>query len=189
MSRTDAASRTTRGAPHGLQRHCARWTGPREDVFNLLVRTQQHLTAKEIFATLRRGNPALGLATVYRTLDLLRTAGLVRRLSWQAGDVRYEYRRADRSDHHHHLICTACGRIVNYRDFETEELQLVRKTEQRLEQQHGYLIRDHNIEFLGLCGACRPGGTRPLGRAGARPRRPVSRGGRHRPAAPRKEAP
>jgi Fur family ferric uptake transcriptional regulator len=145
-----------------MQTHCARWTGPRDEVFNVLVRTLQHLSAKDIFATLRKTSPDIGLTTVYRTLELLDKAGLVRRVSTQSGEVRFEYRRGDQTDHHHHLICTACCKIVNYRDFENEELDLVRKTEERLAQKHGFLIRDHNIEFLGLCEACRPGGSRSL---------------------------
>jgi Fur family ferric uptake transcriptional regulator len=145
-----------------MQLQGVRWTGPRDEVFNVLVSTPQHLTAKDIFATLRKTNPEIGLTTIYRTLDLLDRAGLVRRVSTQSGEVRFEYRRGDQSDHHHHLLCTACSKIVNYRDFENEELELVRKTEERLSQKHGFLIRDHNIEFLGLCQECRPGGPRSL---------------------------
>lgn len=182
------AGRQRRVAPDGLESHCARWTGPRDDVFNILVGTQEHLSAMDIFARLRHSNPDTGLATVYRTIELLDTAGLIRRVTGCGGEVRFEYRRGDREDHHHHLICTACGRIVNYRDFESEELSLVRRTEERLARKHGFLIRDHNIEFLGLCGECRPGGPRSLIPAvGARPSRPprVARG----PSSPRKDVP
>jgi Fur family transcriptional regulator, ferric uptake regulator len=165
--------RTKRRAPSGTQSHCARWTGPRDEVFNVLVSSQRHLRPKDIFAALREANPDIGLTTVYRTLELLDKAGLVRRVSTQDGEVRYEYRRADGTDHHHHLICTACCQIVNYRDFENEELELVRKTEERLARKHGFLIRDHNIEFLGLCQDCRPGGSRSLLHSTGEIRRPV----------------
>ena len=142
----------------GVKNHCSRWTVPREEIFNLLVRTQQHLSAKEVYATLNPANPAIGLTTVYRTLDLLDRAGLVRKINAGDGQVRYEYRRGHESDHHHHLICSNCGKILNYRDFEKEELELVRKTEDILANKFGFLIREHNIEFLGLCPECRPGG-------------------------------
>ena len=180
------AVRGRRPTPDGLKSHCARWTGPRDDVFNILVGTEEHLSAMDIFARLRASNPDIGLTTVYRTIDLLDSAGLIRRISGFGGEVRFEYRRGDREDHHHHLICTACGRIVNYRDFESEELSLVRRTEQRLATKHGFLIRDHNIEFLGLCGECRPGGARSLiqaadSRPSTRPR--TSRGS----SSPRKD--
>jgi len=139
-----------------------RWTIPREDILDLLIRTQQHLTVKEIYAALNPLNPEMGLTTIYRTLELLDKAGLVRKIFTGDGQTRYEYKRDDHADHHHHLICTACGKILNYRDFEKEEMDLVRKTEDILARKHGFLIRDHNIEFLGLCEDCRPGGRRSV---------------------------
>ncbi|MBK8596498.1 MAG: transcriptional repressor [Holophagales bacterium] len=140
----------------------ARWTGPRDEVFNVLERTEEHLSAKDIFVAIRPSNPNIGLTTVYRTLELLARANLVRRVCTHSGELRFEYRRGDQSDHHHHIICTACGKSVNYRDFETEELDLVRRTEERLASKRRFLNRDHSIEFLGLCEGCRPGGARSL---------------------------
>jgi Fur family ferric uptake transcriptional regulator len=146
--------------------HCTRWTVPREEIFNLLIQSQQHLSAKDLYAMLNPSNPAIGLTTVYRTLDLLDRAGLVRKVNTGDGQVRFEYLRGHDSDHHHHLICTGCGKILNYRDFEKEELDLVRKTEDILAGKYGFLIREHNIEFLGLCPDCRPGGKNsPLRKA------------------------
>jgi Fur family ferric uptake transcriptional regulator len=154
---------TSRRQSHeGLEAHCARWTGPREEIFDVLVRTEQHLSAKDVHRLLQDTNPDIGLTTVYRTLELLDKAGLVRKMHCGDGHARFEYRRGDGADHHHHLICTACGTILNYRDFEKEELDLVRRTEELLARKHGFLIRDHNIEFLGLCAACRPGGSRSV---------------------------
>ncbi len=151
-----------RQRPEQVSNHCARWTGPRDEVFNVLVKSEQHLSVKDIFAALRTSCPDIGLTTVYRTLELLDRAGLIRRIGTRTGEVRFEYRRADQADHHHHLICTVCGSISNYRDFEKEELDLVRRTEEALTRKHGFLIRDHNIEFLGLCPECQPGGPRSL---------------------------
>ncbi len=145
-----------------IREHCERWTVPRDEVFGLLVKSQQHLSAKEVYGLLQHSNGNIGIATVYRTLDLLDKAGLVRKLQCHDGHLRYEYKRGDQSDHHHHLICTNCGKILNYRDFEKEELDLVRKTEEIMEKKYGFLVRDHNIEFLGLCKDCRPGGEKFL---------------------------
>lgn len=178
---------TKRPRPERVKTHCARWTGPRDEVFNVLERTEEHLSAKDIFAALRPSNPDIGLTTVYRTLDLLARADLVRRVSTHTGELRFEYRRGDQSDHHHHIICTACGKIVNYRDFETEELDLVRRTEERLARKHKFLIRDHNIEFLGLCEACRPGGARSLLNSPSLEAPPRNRGAGKGAARPPKE--
>ncbi|MGZ4887294.1 MAG: Fur family transcriptional regulator [Candidatus Aminicenantales bacterium] len=154
--------KTNRARQHRnqIKDHCTRWTVPREEIFDLLIRSQQHLSAKEIYATLSPANPEIGLTTVYRTLDLLANAGLARKINTGDGQVRFEYIRGDHSDHHHHLICTGCGTILNYRDFEKEELDLVRKTEEILAAKHKFLIREHNIEFFGLCEDCRPGGRK-----------------------------
>jgi Fur family ferric uptake transcriptional regulator len=147
-----------------ISEHCERWTIPREKIFALLMQSQQHLSAKEVYALLQPPNSDIGIATVYRTLDLLDKAGLLRKIQCRDGQVRYEYKRGDQSDHHHHLICTDCGKILNYRDFEKEELDLVRRTEEIMEKKYGFLVRDHNIEFLGLCKECRPGGQKFLAR-------------------------
>ncbi|MGA2262271.1 MAG: transcriptional repressor [Acidobacteriota bacterium] len=153
-----------KAGPHRkiISEHCERWTIPREEIFGLLMQSQQHLSAKEVYALLHPSNSAIGIATVYRRLDLLEKAGLLRKIQCRDGQLRYEYKRGDQSDHHHHLICTNCGKILNYRDFEKEELDLVRKTEEIMEKKYGFLVRDHNIEFLGLCKECRPGGQKFL---------------------------
>ena len=151
-----------------IRAHCERWTNPREEIFDLLMKSQQHLSAKEVYGLLHPSNSVIGIATIYRTLDLLENAGLLRKIRCWDGQVRYEYRRGDQSDHHHHLICTDCGKILNYRDFEKEELDLVRKTEEILASKYRFLARDHNIEFLGLCEDCQPGGTRFMARRAGR---------------------
>jgi Fur family ferric uptake transcriptional regulator len=142
---------------------CRRWTAPREEIFRLLVqRRRQHLSAKEIYVLLQPAGHDIGIATIYRTLDLLDKAGLLRKIQCPGGQVRYQYKRSDQSDHQYHLICTVCGKVLNFRDFEKEELDLLGKTEDLLERKSGFLIRDHNIEYFGLCKKCRPDGARIL---------------------------
>ncbi len=142
---------------------CRRWTTPREEIFRLLVqKRRQHLSAKEIYVLLQPAGHDIGIATIYRTLDLLDKAGLLRKIQCPGGQVRYQYRRGDQSDHQYHLICTICGKILDYRDLEKEELDLLSKTEDLLERKSGFLIRDHYIEYFGLCKSCRPDGARIL---------------------------
>jgi Fur family ferric uptake transcriptional regulator len=136
---------------------------PREEIFKLLMqRRRQHLSVKEIYALLQPADHEIGIATIYRTLDLLDKAGLLRKIQRPGGQVRYQVKRSDQSDHQCHLICTVCGRVLNYRDFEKEELDLLGKTEDLLERKSGFIIRDHNIEYFGLCKKCRPDGARIL---------------------------
>jgi len=139
---------------HRYRRHFRRWTEPREAILQLLSRTTKHMSAKEIYATLQKFYPGIGLTTVYRTLDLLFQMGLIHKLSFGDGHNRYEFISDEKAKHHHHLVCTSCGKIFNYSEFVDEELALVRKTEDRLEKKYNFQIEDHNIEFLGICEVC-----------------------------------
>lgn len=128
---------------------------PREAILSLLSQSRDHLTAKDIYGSLYSLYPGIGLTTIYRTLELLHRLGLVHRVAAGDGQSRYALKREEKGDHHHHLICTGCGKILDYRDFAQEELELVKKTEDALAKKHNFVISDHNIEFLGLCEKCR----------------------------------
>jgi Fur family ferric uptake transcriptional regulator len=140
---------------HRFRENVSRWTLPREVILNLLSRSSKHMSAKELYASLYRLYPGIGLTTVYRTLELLFRLGFVQKVASGDGQSRYELKSGDKKDHHHHIICTKCGKIIDYRDFVQEELELVKKTEETLSRKHNFLILDHNIEFLGLCKDCR----------------------------------
>ncbi|HEX9902956.1 MAG TPA: transcriptional repressor [Acidobacteriota bacterium] len=140
---------------HRFRANVCRWTLPREAILDVLSRSSKHKSAKEIYASLYSLYPGIGLTTVYRTLELLSRLGFVQKVTAGDGQGRYELRSENKKDHHHHLICTSCGKIVDYRDFVQEELDLVKKTEEALAKKHNFQIQDHNIEFLGLCEKCR----------------------------------
>ncbi len=140
---------------HRFRKNVSRWTLPREVILNLLCRSSRHMSAKEIYAALYTLYPGVGLTTVYRTLELLNRLGFVQKVTSGDGQGRYELRSKEKKDHHHHLICTRCGKIIDYRDFVQEELELVNKTEETLAKKHNFLIEDHHIEFLGMCEKCR----------------------------------
>jgi len=140
---------------HQFRAHVSRWTVSREVILDFLSRTSKHMSAKEIYATLYKMYPGLGLTTVYRTLDLLVQTGLINKFKFGGGQNRYEFKSGKKKEHHHHLICTKCGRIIDYSDFIDEELELVKKTEQTSARKHNFTVLDHNIEFYGLCEKCK----------------------------------
>jgi Fur family ferric uptake transcriptional regulator len=140
---------------HRFQGHVSRWTVPREAILKLLSRTAKHLSAKEIYAALYRIYPGLGLTTVYRNLDLLSNTGFIKKITIGDGQTRYEFKSPEKEEHHHHLICTGCGKIIDYRDFMDEELELIKKTEGSLTRRYNFKITGHNIEFYGLCENCK----------------------------------
>jgi len=135
--------------------HASRLTAPREAILEFLSRSSKHMSAKEIYASLHGSYPGIGLSTVYRTLDLLARMGIITKLAIGDGQSRYEFKSKEKDEHHHHLICTNCGQIINYSEFLDEELSLVKKTEERLAKKYNFIIQDHNIEFLGICEKCK----------------------------------
>jgi Fur family ferric uptake transcriptional regulator len=133
-----------------------RFTIPRRAVLDVLSDTHGHLSAEDIYFEVHKQHPAIGLATVYRTLELLEHMGLV--LKFDFGDNRSRYEISQNPDglrHHHHLVCTGCGRIVDYTDYVSEEKELLKKAEAGLSRKYNFSIKNHVINFYGLCEKCR----------------------------------
>ncbi len=127
----------------------------REAILDILSRADEHLSAEEIYMRVHRTYPAIGLTSVYRTLDTLVSLGLVYKFDFGDGRARYELADEIKGKaHHHHLVCTKCGKIIEYTDFVDEELALLRKTEATLSRKHKFKINNHLIQFYGLCQNC-----------------------------------
>ena len=91
----------------------------------------------------------IGLASVYRTLDVLVEQGLVQRVDLGDGIARYEPVHASR-EHHHHLVCDDCGRVEPFVDPDLE------RSIERVEAESGYNVSAHDVVLHGACGDCRP---------------------------------
>lgn len=132
-----------------------RMTVGRESILDILSREEGHLSADEIYMRVYRICPGVGLASVYRTLDTLVGLGLVYKFDFGDGRARYEL--ADEikgKGHHHHLVCTKCGKVIDYTDFVDEEVALLKKTEEALSRKYKFKIKNHLIQFYGLCQNC-----------------------------------
>ncbi|MFW6139506.1 MAG: Fur family transcriptional regulator [Spirochaetota bacterium] len=133
-----------------------RLTMPREAILETLTSTDKHLSAEDIYMVVHKKHPAIGLTTVYRTLDILVQMGIIFKFDFGDGRTRYELsEHFSKKKHHHHLICTRCKRIVDYSDFLEDELELINKTEKQLSQKYNFNILGHMIQFYGLCEDCR----------------------------------
>ncbi|NWF75626.1 MAG: transcriptional repressor [Nitrospirae bacterium] len=141
----------------GKFRGCGyRLTMPRQIILDVLSKTTDHLSAEEIYMTVHKVYPAIGLTTVYRTLELLVQMGLVFKFDFGDGRARYELSEGPKSiGHHHHLICTGCRRIIDYTDFIDEEIELLKRTEKGLSKKYNFKISNHLIQFYGLCEKCK----------------------------------
>lgn len=99
-------------------------TNQRKTVLKALSsKPDQHLTAEEIYELVRVDIPEIGIATIYRTIQLLCELGLIDKLNLDDGYVRYEIGKEDKNEHHHHhLICVNCGKVLKFDDDLLDEL-------------------------------------------------------------------
>ena len=112
----------------------------------------QHLTVEELHARVNAYLPEIGLATVYRTIQLFLEMGLADRIDLNDGQVRYEIADAgdDRRHHrHHHLICVKCGRVWAF------EGDLLEELESRLMTHLSFQVINHEVKLFGYCQECR----------------------------------
>ncbi len=120
-------------------------TRQRSAVRSMLDTTDEFRSAQELHAQLRTAGAAVGLTTVYRTLQSLADAGEVDVLRTDDGEA--VYRRCS-DTHHHHLVCRACGRTVEV------EGPTVERWAQTVAQEHGFVDATHTVEIFGTCAAC-----------------------------------
>ncbi|KPK97906.1 MAG: ferric uptake regulation protein [Omnitrophica WOR_2 bacterium SM23_72] len=141
---------------HGKFRGCGyRITSGREAILDVLSKSDKHLSAEDIYMKVHSKCPSIGLTTIYRTLEVLASLGLVFKFDFGDRRARYELAQGPKgARHHHHLICTSCGRVIDYTDFIDEEIELLNQTEKGLTKKYDFKITNHLIQFYGLCNAC-----------------------------------
>lgn len=117
----------------------------------LQSRPDTHLTAEEIYEYVREQYPEIGLATVYRTIQLLSDLQLIDKLNLDDGYVRYEIGKKHGdfgTHHHHHLICLGCSKVLSFEDDMLESL------ENRIKVAMNFAIVDHEVKLYGYCKDC-----------------------------------
>ncbi len=129
----------------GLRATGRRLTRTRKAVLGLLEKTQQPLSASDIYSQLQERHVAIDLVTVYRTVNVLKELGLVIQLDFQ-GQSRYELKEGRK--HHHHIQCRVCGEIVDLL------LCPLKKLTKLIEEQTKFIVDDHTLEFAGFCPKC-----------------------------------
>ena len=122
-------------------------TRQRETILDEFLRLGSHISTEELYLRLRRKNPRIGYATVHRTLKLFAECGIAEQRHFGDGQARYE--ASDLDEHHDHLICVTCGKIVEFEDQRIERLQ------EEVARQHGFSIERHRLELYGCCESCR----------------------------------
>jgi Fur family ferric uptake transcriptional regulator len=132
-----------------------RLTIGREAIFDVLSKTENHLSAEDIYMKIHHRHPNIGLTTIYRTLDVLSSLGMIYKLDFGDGRARYELAEGPKGAyHHHHLVCSSCNRVIDYTDFIDDEIEILNQTERGLSKKYNFKITNHLIQFYGLCEKC-----------------------------------
>jgi Fur family transcriptional regulator, ferric uptake regulator len=132
-----------------LEERGLKMTRSRSLVLRAFLRLERHVTAEELFKAARRLDPSVGQATVFRTMKLLVGSGLARETVSDSGARHYEH--SFRHEHHDHLVCLGCGKVVEFSDPGIEQAQL------SVYSAYGFEPGPHRLELSGLCPSCRQG--------------------------------
>ncbi|MEM7139075.1 MAG: transcriptional repressor [Myxococcota bacterium] len=130
-----------------MSRHGLRSTGQRRVVTEEFFASHGHLSIEDLLEQVRRVEPKIGYATVYRTLKLLKECGLANERHFGDGVSRYEVAWED--EHHDHLICPQCEKIIEFEDAKIEELQ------KKVARRYDFELVSHKLELYGVCAECR----------------------------------
>lgn len=123
-----------------------RSTDQRRLIVEMFFQAPNHVSIEELLAEVRKEDPKVGYATVYRTLKLLTECGVAFERRFGDGLTRYEL--ADDEAHHDHLICIECSAILEFEEPKIESLQ------ETVAKKNGYILRSHKHELYGICPAC-----------------------------------
>jgi Fur family ferric uptake transcriptional regulator len=125
-------------------------TPQRRAVLDVIIDNEgKHLSTEEVYDIVKKDCPEIGLATVYRTLQLLEKMGVVCKMNFDDGCNRYELVRNDEDHHHHHLVCVNCGSVEEVQDDLLEDL------ENKIENKYRFKITNHSVKFFGYCKNCK----------------------------------
>lgn len=127
-------------------------TSQRLMVLNILsTHGDEHLTVEEIYDLAKEESPEIGLATIYRTVQVLLELHVIEKVTFDDGFTRYELNGEETgSGHrHHHAICTQCGKVYSL------ETDLLDTLEKQVFKSLGFEVTDHEVKLYGLCSACR----------------------------------
>jgi Fur family transcriptional regulator, ferric uptake regulator len=141
-----------------LREHNLPVTPHRVAVAEVLLLRDRHFSADEVKTALEEQGTAIGTATVYRALEVLVRSGLVVERDFGEGFRRFESARD--MPHHEHVLCTVCGRVVEFQDERLERMTTL------IAESKGYARQRHRLVIYGVCESCR-GGRTPAAR-GAR---------------------
>ena len=127
--------------------HNLKITKQRRVVLNVFLECKDHVSVEELYSIVSEQDPKIGLATIYRTLALLTKSGLALEMDFGDGQKRYE--SSFMSAHHDHMVCTECGKIIEFNH------PLIEKYQEEIAIQNGFKITSHKLDLFGHCSNCK----------------------------------
>lgn len=131
---------------HYLRDHRQPVTRQRDLIAEAVLLSDDHLSVEQIQRRLKDQGESVGLATIYRTLEVLEASGLVRAHDFGQGFKRYEPMASQ--THHEHLICVRCGRVDEFSNERLERMLPI------IADEHSFQHQRHRVEIYGVCGGC-----------------------------------
>ena len=124
-----------------------RLSHPRFLIYQELSNASAPLSPQELYQSLLKKQKRIGLTSIYRSLDLFESLGIVFKVT---NGSSVKYKMCESEDHHHHIICKACGHVVelNFCDISDWSEKVMEST--------GFEVTDHQLNFYGFCQACKP---------------------------------
>jgi Fur family ferric uptake transcriptional regulator len=128
-----------------LEQHHLKHTKQREAILDVFLSASGHITSEDVYARVRGQYPNIGYTTVYRTMKLLCDAGLASERHFDDGITRYEIAH----QHHDHLVCVRCGKIIEF------ESSMIESSQDDIAARYGFQVLRHRHELYGYCSNCR----------------------------------
>ncbi len=130
-----------------IQKQGLKRTAQRDLILEVFLRTEEHLSSEDLYRLVKTVDPTIGHTTVYRTIKLLTDAGLAREVRF--GDGRAHYEHNYKHQHHDHMICSECGKVIEFFSAELEAIQ------DAMAARHRFEITQHLLRIIGICAECR----------------------------------
>ena len=128
-----------------LDDHNLRHTRQRDAILQVFLEAKGHTTAEDLYERVRKQHANIGYTTVYRTMKLLCDAGLASERKFEDGVTRYEISH----EHHDHLVCVRCGKIIEF------ECRMIESAQDQIAERYGFRVLRHRHELYGHCRDCR----------------------------------
>jgi len=124
-----------------------KYTKQRELILETIYSNRGHFTPEDIYNLIKRDYPdvKVGIATIYRTLSLLESGGIVSSISFGTQGKKYEF---GLGEHHDHLVCLECGKIEEFID------EVIEQQQELIAKKYGFKMTGHILKIVGICKDC-----------------------------------